>query len=244
MGMFSNLTTDNIEKAEDRVGGSAPKLSSGIYDATVKIAYVGDSQRSDAKSVNLHLDINGTEVREQVWVTNGQGQNFYVAKDGSGKHMPLPGFTMINDLCLLTTEQELSAQDTEEKVVKLWNREERAEKNTRVPCLTELHGKSVKVALLRKIVNKRVRTDSGEYKPTSETVTLNTVDKFLYSDDGRTVLEIQNGVKTAEFAEAWMTRNDGKDRDESVKTETAGTSGTGRPGAPASGGSAASKLFG
>lgn len=173
-----------------------------------------------------------------------QGQNFYVAKDGSGKHMPLPGFTMINDLCLLTTEQELSAQETEEKVVKLWNREERAEKNTRVPCLTELHGKSVKVALLRKIVNKRVRTDSGEYKPTSETVTLNTVDKFLYSDDGRTVLEIQNGVKTAEFAEAWMTRNDGKDRDESVKTETAGTSGTGRPGAPASGGSAASKLFG
>lgn len=243
MGMFSNLTTDNIEKAEDRVGGAAPRLPSGIYDAVIKIAYVGDSQRSDAKSVNLHMDINGTEVRERVWITNGKGENYYLAKDGSGKHMPLPGFTTINDLCLLTTEAELSAQDTEEKVVKLWNNEERAEKNTRVPCLTDLHNKTVKVALLRQIEDKRARTDSGEYKATGDTVTINAVDKFLYAEDGRTVLEIQNGVEEPEFAEAWLTRNEGKDRDKSTKNAGAGASGTGRPGAPTPK-SATGKLFG
>jgi len=243
MGMFSNLTTENLEKAEDRVGGAAPKLPSGIYDAVIKIAYVSDSQSSNAQAVNLHMDINGTEVRDRIWVVDGKGNNYYVAKDGSGKHMPLPGFSTINDLCLLTTEKELAEQDTEEKVVKLWNNEERAEKNTRVPCLTDLHGKTVKVALLRQIENKRARTDSGEYKEIADTVTINVVDKFLYEEDGRTVLEIQNGVDDAEFAEAWLTRNDGKDRDKSKKISTPGSSGTGRPGA-SSGGSAKSKLFG
>jgi len=245
-GMFSNLKTDGLEKAEDRVSGQVQRLPTGIYDATVKLAYVGDSQRSDAKSVNVHLDINGTEVRIREWVQDGKGNNYWVAKDGSGKHFPLPGFTLINDLCLLTTQSELADQEGEEKVVKLWNNQERAEKNTRVPCLIDLHGKKVKVALVRQIENKRAATDSGEYKPTNDSVTLNIVDKFLYEEDGRTVLEIQNNIEDAEFAAEWLERNDGKDRNKFKEIKGAGgSSGSGRPGASNnSGGSATNKLFG
>ena len=246
MGMFSNLTTDNIEKSDDRVGGAAPRLPTSIYDATIKLAYVSDSRRSKAQALNIHMEINGQEIREQIWFTNGQGQNFYVAKDGSGKHMQLPGFTLVNELCLLTTEQELSQQDVEEKVAKLWNYEERAEKNTNVNCLTDMHGKTVKVALLRKLIDKTAQTDSGDYKPTGDTVLINAVDKFLYAKDGRTVLEIQNNIEEAEFAEAWLTRNDNKDRDVTDKSKpAAGSSGVGRPGANASdkSGSATGKLF-
>lgn len=249
--MFGNLTGENLEQAQDRVGGGREALPSGVYDAVVKMAYAG-AARSGAQFVQLILDINGQEVRETVYVTNKKGENFFVDKNDSSKKHPLPGFTLIDDICLFATEEALADQETANKIVKIYDFDARTDVPTEVPVLTGLLEKPIKVALLRRIENKEKKGDDGNYHPTNETRTINVIEKALHPETGRTVNEYRHGVETAEYQGAFLKRwlddeGRGKDDDRSTKVAGgAGTTGTGRPGA-AAGGAAASpkkKLFG
>ena len=98
MSLFNNLSSDNLEKQGDSLGGFS-LFESGLYDGTVKLAYA-DKYDSGAMFVALTLELGGKEYRETITITNKKGENFYL-KDG--KKMPLPGFTQINDLVLLIT---------------------------------------------------------------------------------------------------------------------------------------------
>lgn len=244
MGLFQNLTTEGLEESKDVLGGgSFDPVSSGVYDCTIKLAYVGSSQSSKATCINVVAVADGKEVREQVWVTNRNGENFYADKEDKSKRNPLPGFTLINDLCLLTTGQPLSDQDAETKVVKLYDFNERKEVPTEVQCLTALHGQPVKLGILRQIVNKQKKDANGVYKDTNETRTENVIDKVFHAETARTVQEYMHEVETPEFMTAWAERNTGKDRNRAkeVTDSGIGQAGTGMPGAA---GAAKKNLFG
>lgn len=241
MGLFNNLTTENIEESKDSLGGFGP-MPSGVYDAVIKLAYAGKSSSSDAQCVTVHFDVGGQEMREQIWVTNGKGQNFYTPK-GETSRLPLPGFTTIDELCLLATGEPLSEQPTETKTVKLYNFEEKKELPTEVPVLVDLIGKPVKLGILRQIVDKQTKGDDGVYRANGETRTENTVSKVFHPETKMTVNEYRHEINDCEFHDAWQARNKGKDRDRSTKGAggSAGGSGNGRPGGQKS---ATKKLFG
>ena len=240
MSAFANLKkTDQMEEAQDSVGQSYEALASNIYNATIILAYIGSSQRSKAQCMHIHYTVEGNdqEFRDRVWFTNGQGENFYVDKK-SGKENPLPGFTMINDMCLFATEEELSEQDTETKVVKLYDPDEKAEVNTEVEALTALHGADMKFGILKVIEDRNSQNDAGEYVPTGKTITKNEINKVFHLDEGRTINEFKHGIEEPEFAEAWLKKNEDKEIDRSKGTAggARGGSGSGSPFAKGKGG--------
>jgi len=247
MNALSKLKkADGAEDNGDRVGGFEP-VASGIYDATIKVAYLGKSEKSDAVSVTVLADLNGRELRETIWVTTGKGDTFYTDKQDPKRKIDLPGFTTVNDLCLLSTGMPLDEQEDVDKVVKVYNPTEKKEVNTPVKAIAGLIGAKVKLGVLRQIVNKQKLNDSGKYENTGETRTENTIDKVFHAESGRTVTEYKQGIEAPEFLNAWKERNEGKDRNRTKAGADAGagSSGTGRPGAAGNSASQAKKsLFG
>ena len=234
---FDNLTQDGLEESGDFLGSGGP-MESGVYDATIKMAYSGASPKG-AKFVAVHLDIDGREHRETIYVTNRAGENFYTR---DGKKVPLPGFTTANDLALLSTGQALSNQDFEEKVIKLYDFNSRQEVPTKVPAITSMIGKTVKVGLLKVRENKnKLNEQTNQYEPTEEERVFNSIDKVFHAESGKTVSEFTAKMDEASFLPKWSDKWTGQLRDKYKKVE-GGSSGTGMPGA-SSGGTKTTSLF-
>lgn len=233
MNMFGKLTTDGLEETGDRLGGGGV-LDSGVYEGTIKAAYAGKSQSSDAQSITVMIDINGREFRETYWVTNKNGENFYLDKNDKKKKVPLPGFTAADDLCLLATGHPLAEQEVEEKVLNLYDFTERKEVPQNVPVLTGLTGKSIRVGIIRQVVDKTQKNDAGVYVPTGETREENIADKFFHAESKRTVTEFRQKIEEPIFHDKWAEKNTGTVRDRSTKGAGAQGGAPGRPGAPAS----------
>lgn len=227
MKMFGNLTKEGLEESGDRLGGGA-LLDTNLYAGVVTLAYAGQSQAEGSKAqfVTVHIKVNNTEFKETYYVTNRNGENFYTDKQDKNKHHPLPGFTNVDDLCLVTTGFGLADQDIEEKVVKIYDYEKKAEVPTNVPVLVDLLGKEVLVAVIRQTVDKQKKNDSGVYTNTGETRDENIADKFFHAESRRTVTEIQQGIEEAVFIDAWVEKNAGKPPRNKAK------GGDGKAGAP------------
>lgn len=245
MGMFQNLTTDDLEETGDRLGGFGA-VESGVYDATIQVAYVSTSPDEDSKSmwITVVAKAGNQEIKERVLIAGREGQNFYTDKKDPKKKIPLQGYTTINDLCLLITGYPLVEQDTEEKIVKIYNFTEKKELPTPVQVLTALTGQPTKLGILRQVVDKqKLDKNSGEYVNTGDTRTENTIDKVFHAETGRTVTEYQHEVDPAEFLPEWEKRNKGRDRNR-AKGANGGGNGASGEGRPGGGKSAKTSLFG
>ncbi len=242
MGIFSDMKDEGLEQTQDRLGGYTP-FETNAYESMIKLAYAGKST-GGAHSITLVADADGREYRETVYITNKQGENFFLNKQDKTKKVPLPGFTTINDLCLMTTDKPLSEQETEEKVVNIYDYDAGKEMPKSVQVLTELLGKKVYLGITNSLVNKNEKNGAGEYVPTAETRNENTIDKVFHHPTKMTVVEAREGKKEPVFFDAWVEKNAGQVRD---RTVNAGAGSSGKPNAgPPAGGSAAPKksLFG
>lgn len=219
---FGGLSNDGLEASRDVLGGGGP-IDSGVYTGTIKLAYAGLS-KGGAQSLTVHVDINGRDYRETLYVTNKQGQNFY---EKSGKKSPLPGFTTANDMALLSTGVALNEQEVEERVVKLYDFDAKAEVPTKVQAVVSMHGKEITLGILKQVVDKNVKDGNGNYVPSGETREENTIDKVFHTESGKTVSEFTAKVPEAEFQAKWAEKNKGTVRD---RTSTAKTGKVGVPG--------------
>lgn len=225
--MFGNLTIDGLEKQEDRLGGGGV-LDAGIYSGTIKVAYAGES-KGGAKNINFIFDLGGREYRETVYITNKKGENFFLNKQDASKKVPLPGFSLVDNICLLTVEKPLAEQDVADKMVKIYDFDLKKEIPTSVPVLVDLIGKPISLAILKELVNKNVKNDStGEYEATAETREQNVIDKALHTETKLTVVEAQQGEEVGTFWDKWLEKNAGKIRDKREIKEGQAA----RPGAP------------
>lgn len=195
--MFANKKTASADSGveTDFIGGGGP-LDTDIYMAKIKTAFIGKAANSEAKNVTLLLDVNGREVRSQIWVSNKNGDVTY--KDKTTKEdRNLPGFNQINSLCLLVTGKSLGQMTIEDKVVKLYDFEAKKELPQSVECLTELHGESINVAIQRQTVDKTAKNDAtGDYEPTGETRDQNEIVKFFAADKLVTISEVEEFIKS------------------------------------------------
>jgi hypothetical protein len=209
MSLLNNLQTKAGVEGEKDVLGGGGAIDSGIYLNTIKVAYLSKSS-GGALALNVILDNNGKEIRQQFWMTSGDAKgnkNTYVGKDK--KEHYLPGFLTANSLALLTVGKEIGDCELETKVIKLYDYDAKGEVPTEVQVFSELTGQQILSGIQKITVDKNI--DSGEvdatgvkiYVPSGETRDINEVNKFFRATDGLTVPEITAGKTEAKFKEDW-----------------------------------------
>lgn len=241
---FGNMTSEGLEQSQDVLGGNFGVIDSGVYTGVIQTAYAGKSTGGASNmTFEIELDVNGRKhsYRETIYVTSKEGKNYY---EKDGKKSPLPGYTTANDIALLTTGQELNAQDFEEKVVKIYDYDLKAQVATSVMMAVDMVGKEITLGIQRKTVDKKAKDSNGNYQPTGETREENSIDKAFHTESGRTVSEIVRKMETGEFKDQWAKKFNGV-----VINKATGAAKTGTPGQPAaaaaaSGGSKPANLFG
>lgn len=248
--MFSNLKrTNDIEETKDTLGGSGYILETDVYPATVVTAY-SDFFKSGAQFINVKFEVvkpdgSTQNFNERFTITNKAGAIYYVGKDGK-KHV-LPGYEVMDDLCLLTTGKPLAEQETEKKVLQIWNAAEGKETPTEVDCLTDLFGSKALLAIQKVRKNKQVLDANNKYIDSKDEVNSNQTRKVFDAEYRTTVPEMRlaernNVAPTAQFIDKWLEKNQGKTLDEyhEVATQTS----TGFSGNTGSAPSAQSRVFG
>lgn len=243
MGIFKDLDNDGLEQQEDRLGGYQV-LDTSAYDAEISLAYAGKSANG-AQFLTVHAKLdNGQEHRETLYVTNRKGENFWT--NDADKKVPLPGYTLANNLCIVATDLPLNEQTDEEKIVKIYDFDEGKEMPKAVPVITSLIGKRVTLGILNVLENKKAK-QGDKWAATADEKNANYIDNVFHEETKMTVAEALKhkgwDADKADFYQKWLTKNEGKVRDKrEIKDGQGGTSG--KPGAaPESGGTERRSLF-
>ena len=220
MSLLATLTTDaSIANEKDSVGGSRV-LESGLYPATVSLAYVTKSE-GGALGLVLEAKAEAGNIRQTLWMTSGtaKGCKNYYEKDGVKNY--LPGFIAANALSLLTVGKDLAELETEVKVINAYNKDAKAEVPTKVDMLTDLLGKEILVGLIKQTVDKTAKDPATNvYMPTGETRDENEIDKIFRAKDRMTTAEIRAQAEEAVFITTWEQKWAGKTRNRAKGTAT------------------------
>lgn len=232
MASLSNLMqeADVTTDESDSLGG-VYVVDSGTYPVVIDIAYIDKSQ-GGATSLNLHFKGQSNEfIKQTLWIVSGNAKGnktYYVDKKG-GKQS-LPGFNQANAICKLTLGKEIGSLDTETKVINLYNFEAKKEIPTKVEMLTDLIGQELVIGLIKQVVDKNVKNDTGQYVPSGETREENELDK-VFNKEGLTITELRAGESEATFISKWSDKWKGQVKNK-AKGATAGGSGGATPGMP------------
>ena len=206
MSFFSDVQqTNNLEESKDYVGGSYAPLATDVYDATIKYAYATEA-KSGAKGIVFGFDVAGKEHSETFWVTNKNKQTYYTKE---GKNYPLVGYELAEAVALLGASKKLTDLTTSEKIIEVYNWEQRAKVKTAVNMFTELLGKEVKIAI--QLIREFKKTKQGnEYVDTDEIREHNQINKVFRKKDSKTVNEVRAKKDEAEFMNQWLDKWQGK----------------------------------
>ena len=229
MSFLSGISKEGLEDSQDRLGGRV-LFNSDVYDATIKAVY-GTISKSGAKAFNIIADIKGTEYRETAYITDSKGNNFFhgTQESNKDKKFPMPGFTLIDDLCLLITGYPLDSQVIEDKVFKIYDFDAKAEIPKSVPMLVNLTGKEVTLAIVKILENKSQKSEStGKYEKIADTQEINNIDKIFHYETKKTVVEFREGIDPAQFMNQWIEKNKDKIRNKVDKNVSSGIS-SGKP---------------
>lgn len=236
MSIFGGATTEGLEEVQDRIGGAVIR-DTDAYDAKVKLAYAGQSD-GGAKNITWVFEMpDGQEYRETIYWTNKKGENWFKNKQDPSKKVPLPGFTVCDDLCLATTGKPLAEQETEEKQVLIYDFDQKKELPKAAHVLIDTLDQPVTLGLVRQTVNKNVK-QGNEYVPGPDSKDENIIEKVFHTETKLTMVEAKQQAETAAFYPSWVERNKGntKDRRKNKDGSSGGTAGA--PGGPPQAGSA------
>lgn len=234
--IFGNLSNEGIEESQDRLGGFAVR-ESDAYLGTIKAAYVGQSANSKARSVTVIAVLKETEThlggeyRETFWVTNRDDKNFYVDTKDGNKKKPLAGFTIVDDLCQVTIGKGLADVVTEDKVINVYDPDQKKELPKSVPMIVEMIDTVATFGILKKLKNKQAKDANGTYQDTPDSRDENETDKIFHHPSNLTMAEARN-KKNATFYGAWVEKNRGKTRDQRTIKDGVGNGQSGRTGRP------------
>ena len=245
--LFGDMTTEGFEQAEDRLGGFQ-LFETDAYEAVVKAFYAGKANdaASQAKSITLIADIGGKEYRETFWITTKEGKNFFLNKQDQTKKVALPGYQTVDDICFATTGKGLNELAFEDKVINVYNAEQKKEIPTNVKMGMAVISQPITLGIQKVLVNKQVKDSNGVYQDTADSREENQLAKVFHSATKVTIVEAKSG-KTAEFYDAWVKKNKGTTNDRRKIKDGANNGQNGKSGPPqGSGGTkpTTSSLFG
>lgn len=210
MSFLSNVKVDKSAAGEqDRLPGSV--LESGTYLATVKGAY-GDESKNGAKCVVFEFSIDGQPYKETLYITNREGSTSYKAND---KSYLLPGYIHVDNICHFSTGKGILEQETQRKLVKIYDFESQQNKEVERDILVDLIGRKV-VLGIRLVKDYKNELINGKYTPVDEIRESNQIDK-VFNQDGFTREEKQEGKEKPEFLDKWESSYKGKVQDKTKK---------------------------
>lgn len=232
--LFSKLKTDGLEEVQDRLGGGGFIIPTNIYKGKIKNFYGGQAE-SGALSVTLSvIKEDGKEYKETLYVTNKEGDNFFLNPQDTSKKVPLPGFTIVNDICMIVTGKPLSEQDWESKTANVWDKDAKKELPKSVDQAVDVIDQEIALGIELQLVNVTAKSQSsGKYEPTGEDKQQNAITKVWHPEVRMTLVEAQAGEETeGVFWDKWLKQNEGKEIDR--RKVKGGAAGGGTAGAPRS----------
>lgn len=234
MNMFSKMTTDGMAPEEDRLGGFQI-MPTDIYKGVIEVMYAGKSSKTQSQSLTFSFKSDcGKTLKHTGWVTNRNNENFYIDKeDKVTKHL-LPSWLEMDSLCLMATGMVLADQETEQKMVNIYNFDLKKAVPTEVTVFTGLTNARIAIAITEETVDVTKPNDAGVYVPNGDTKSENGVAKFFHEESMRTSSEVLTGQEESIFAPKWLLKNKGQ-----VINKVKGAAGKkGVPGAVAKAGAA------
>lgn len=236
MSLFSKLGTEGLEEATDRLGGGFAALDHNIYSGKLKALYA-ITAGSGAMGVVILFNHAGGEYRETVYVTNKKGENFFIDKN-TQKKVPLPGFTTVNNICMITTGKPLSEQTIEEKIFNVWDKEASKELPKSVPTLIDTIDQEISFGILKYLEDK-TKLEGNAYVPTGETRETNQIAVVFHTESHSTLLEAEK-AQDAVFWDKWSEKYVGAPViDKTSKTPGVANGKPAAAGAPQAGASSA-----
>jgi hypothetical protein len=236
----TNVKPEDIKggKETDRLGGGGV-LETAVYPFVLDSIYTTESKKSAVGIVvNLLVGDNQQKYSETFWITTGsdKGCNPYYEKDGQKNW--LPSYVMLDSFTNMINGKGITDQDTDTRVLNIYDYETQKEIPTKVETLVDLLGIKGFVAITKVRSNKQVKGDNGYVDSPEERFT-NQVSKFFNSEK-QTATEKAAGV-AGTFADKWAEKYNGKvtDKYKEVKGVAAGApSRPNTPPVPTSSGSA------
>jgi hypothetical protein len=225
-------SNENIADEKDSLGGGGV-LASGLYPATIKLAYVTKS-KGGATGIVFHATTSeNREIRETIYISSGDEKgNKNTYQDNKGETQYLPGFLLMQSIALLGAGKELAECETAEKLVNVYDYDTKKEVPTKVEMVMDLVNKPILLGVIKQVVDKtKLNESTKKYEPTGETREVNTIDKAFRASDRMTTAEIRGQAEKAEFADRWAAKWTGQVQDRSTKT-------AGAAGAPKAAGQA------
>ncbi|MGB1226455.1 MAG: hypothetical protein ACPG9K_01075 [Poseidonibacter sp.] len=208
MSMFDNLEVESgIQKVEDTLGGFAKIEETGLNDFVIKKAYAGQSS-GGAYSISLELEREDkATLRVTEYITSGAAKgckNYYIDKSGNKQY--LPGYNKMHSLDVLLTGADKPYPSTTEGKVMLWDNDLKKEIPQEKQIISQWLGKKVKALVMKKLEDKQVKGQDGNYYPTAEIKEFYEVQHFLDADSGQTLNERTAGVNG--FKDKWLKKFD------------------------------------
>lgn len=240
---FFNNSNANATNTDDTFGSDSTGSSlweSGVYQAKCKYAAI-DVTKTGLPFVKVSVEINGMEKVFSLWTHNGATKDTYYLKDGQKKVMP--GMQELNALCYVVTGKTAEALEKEgrvqNKALKMYDWDKKGEVVKELATFVDLCDQPICVAIKKLEKHKTVEKD-GKKVPTTETMLINEVDKYL-SAKGFTAKELYN-KSDAVYAAKFKEQNTGKIFKEKLKVTPIEVNG-GSENSSAAGAKTAKSLF-
>ena len=198
-------------------------VDSGVYQGTVKNAFIGKSA-GGATSVSLEVKLDsGKTIFETIYVTNREGNNTY-EKDGVIGY--LPGFLTVNQIVLFATGKDLFELESEleERIVKQYDSKAGKQVDKPAMVIVPLLEQPILVAIKEVRENKTKAGDGNKRITLAEDRVYNTIDKVFHPSTFHTQAELEQD-KEATYIDTWKKDNEGKldDRYKSVESANSAT---------------------
>lgn len=202
---FLKMSSD-VENEVDRIGGSY-LANTGAYTSVIEAFYLGEAD-SGARSITVHAKTqDGVTLRETLWISSGKAKGYKNTFEKDGKKYYLPGFNIATAIALLTVGKSLDKLNIEEKVIKLYDREQSKEVPTKVNMFTDVVGQKIILGVHKVLSNKQKKV-GDKYVPTAETYESNEIDKIFREKDRMTVAELRAKETEPAFYEKWVDKFD------------------------------------
>lgn len=235
--LFGLKNVDGIEADKDTLGGFQVHPS-GLYPIAIDVMYLKEAE-SGAKAIVLSGELEGgVKYTEEFYFTSGTAKGGQHYTERNGKKRFLPGFNMMDAALNMLIGKglfDITADDVEETVVKLRNKDGKEEPTT-VNAIANVKGK-VLVLAIQKLVKNGRKEINGVWKDTNDRREQNQTDR-LFNEDGFSINELRAGATDPAFMEEWRAAWEGKDRDtyKPVEGGAAGGSAGGSSDSSAAGG--------
>lgn len=204
----------DVEENVERVGGFSAD-ESAVYVKGITQAYLSTS-KNGAFAINLATkDKTGDERNYQFYFTNRQGQTYYTK---GGKKMQLPGFALLNAICMLTCNQ--TAQQVlskpKKQVIDLMDWESRKEVPTEVKTFPQICKKAIKFGIVKVISNAY-----NKGKVTNNRREQNEIKMVFHAKTSLTITELAGNLDEPELHAQWEKTWTGKTDDQFVEQKVA-----------------------